>query len=84
MKPDHTEEYICNNCGYTSPVANDACPECKSPMAKLDDGEAHRGTSTQEGDEVDDSHYNSDGMESLEALRAKEDSEDDPPFDDEG
>lgn len=29
------EDYLCPSCGFTTPVANDFCPNCNSPMDSL-------------------------------------------------
>jgi len=74
------EEYICENCGFTSPVPNDSCPECGGKMSSLDGKQAQ----TDDSDEYADQNA-ADGTESLEDLREQEelDEAQSQPYDDE-
>jgi len=80
------EDYICDQCGLTTPVPNDHCPSCGAPMASpTGKKEPRSNEETEESDlEVEDSSGDSQGTgeESLEALREEEDREGDEPYDD--
>ena len=49
--PQSDEQYICDNCGYTSPIANDRCPECGSMMSALHDEKPKARVMTGENEE---------------------------------
>lgn len=70
------EQYICDECGFVSPVHNDHCPECGAPIAALDGIEAHKEKIA--GDDLADAEFNTDGTESLEKLKEQEDSDEAP------
>jgi len=76
-----SEEYVCNKCGFISPVPNERCPECDSPMSAVDSPEPQRESGTDQA--TDETELNSDGTESLEGLREKEEQEDEPGYDEE-
>lgn len=76
------EDYLCSSCGFTTPVANEFCPNCNSPMDSL--GPIDHGTKEDEED-LNDATLTDDEIArgddentplSLEALQAKEAEED--------
>lgn len=78
-----TQEYICDECGNTTPIPNEHCPVCGAPMTALGSTTPATKKRVVEGDDDDDidgTAYNEDGMESLEQLKAKESEEDDEPY----
>lgn len=86
MSPDithHDEQYICDECGYTSPIANERCPDCGAAMSALHDEKpkAKVMTGESEADLADDeAPLAEDGSTSLEALAEKEQKESDSDY----
>lgn len=76
------EDYLCASCGFTTPVPNEFCPNCNSPMDSL--GPIDHGTKADEEDLNDatltDAEIAAGDDEaiplSLEALQEKEGEED--------
>lgn len=79
MKDIHTEEYICEECGNTTPVPNDFCPSCGSPMTPLhatpDKAKPEEEEDDNDFSKLHDGIGEETGEESLEALRADEEKE---------
>ena len=72
------EQYICDECGYTSPVANERCPDCGSMMSALHDEKPKAKIMAGEGEEdLAEEAVNDDGASSLEDLQSKEREESD-------
>jgi len=76
------EDYICEQCGNTTPVPNEFCPSCGAPMPTTHKAPAAT-RAPADGAEDDDTlfddetaGFNGDGTESLDALR-EEEAEDD-------
>ncbi len=75
------EQYICDECGYTSPVANERCPDCGSAMSALHDEKPK--AQVLSGEDEDDSTEegtDADGASSLEALQNEEQEESDKEY----
>ncbi len=80
------QEFICEDCGNTTPIPNEICSSCGGHMISLDakpkKGEAAEGDEDadilgiSDTEEVGDSST----VESLEDLQAKEAEEDDQPL----
>jgi hypothetical protein len=67
------DQYFCENCGFTSAVENEHCPECSGKMIGLEDSE--------DMDDMDEEgSLNQDGSESLESLASSEYEEDDADY----
>lgn len=77
LSPD--EQYICDQCGYTSPVANEHCPDCGAPISALHD-EKPKTKVAVDDDEIIDEAVAEDGSSSLEALQSKEQDESDKEY----
>ena len=75
------QQYICDECGYISPVANEHCPDCGSPMSALHD-EKPKVQVTSGEHEADNAEEETaaDGSSSLEALQSKEQEESDKEY----
>lgn len=86
MEMDLTEDYICEQCGLTTPVPNETCPSCGAPMSVPGGKKKSRPNSedqSEEGADLDiEDASEGDGEESLEALREKEAQQGDEPYDD--
>lgn len=73
-----TEEFICEQCGHTTPVMDEHCPSCG---AKMTTGPTAKELSEEEDIEDDKLDFDGSidrqpgGVESLEALAAEEESE---------
>ena len=78
----HTDEqYICDECGYTSPVANEHCPDCGALMSALHDEKPKAKVMAGESDaDLADETTNEDGATSLEALQKEEAEEADKEY----
>jgi predicted ATP-dependent serine protease len=63
---DH-DVYMCEECGNTSPIADEVCSACGGKMSSLNGEDNHN------NDELHDDNGNPD--ESLDALREQEDKE---------
>jgi len=72
------EQYICEECGNTSPVANDHCSNCGAPMSALHDEKPKAKVLAGESeDDLSDETVSEseDGSTSLEALADEEEKE---------
>jgi len=75
------EQYICDECGYTSPVANERCPDCGSPMSALHAEKTKTKVAAGDGDEdLSDDTGIDDGSSSLEDLQKQEQEESDKEY----
>ena len=75
------EQYICDECGYTSPVANERCPDCGSAMSALHDEKPKTKVAVGDADEdLSDDTGSEDGTASLQAEAEKELSESDREY----
>jgi len=77
---DIQEQYICDECGYSSPVANERCPDCGSTMTSLNDDTSKKGKGKSENDEDYDEEMDSGATSSLEDLQSKEQEESDEDY----
>lgn len=83
LQADLQEDFLCEKCGFTSPVPNDNCPECGSPMSGFGGPKAGAkpAGATEEKEEAFDDLSNvnesDDGSPlSLEALQEEENEDD--------
>jgi predicted ATP-dependent serine protease len=75
------EQYICDECGYTSPIANDRCPDCGSAMSALHDEKPKAKVLDGESEEdLAEEGLDSDAPKSLEALQNEEQEESDQEY----
>lgn len=75
------EHYICDECGYTSPVANERCPDCGSVMSALHEEKPKAKVLSGESEEdIVEDETAADGSSSLEALQSKEQEESDKEY----
>jgi len=75
------EQYLCDECGYTSPVANEHCPDCGSLMSALHEEKPKAKVESGESDEeLTEDSTDADGASSLEALQSKEQEESDQEY----
>ncbi len=79
------QEFICEDCGNTTPVPNEICSSCSGHMISLD-AKPKKGETAEGDDDVDTLDFSdteevggSSTVESLEDLQAKE-AEDDQPL----
>ncbi len=81
MKNLHNEEYMCDECGNTTPIPNDNCPVCGGKMSPLHEDDSKKKNFEDDDLENDDFSDLHDGIgedtgeESLETLRAEEEDE---------
>lgn len=81
------QEFACEECGFTSPIANEICPNCSGRMLALD-APSKRKTAIDDSEEDDlaDSSggpTDEEGQElSLQQLQEKELAEDEPDYGD--
>ncbi len=78
----HTDEqYICDECGYTSPVANERCPDCGSAMSALHDEKPKAKVMAGESEEdLSEETMDADSPKSLQALAEEEQEESDKEY----
>lgn len=69
----NTDEYMCEDCGHTTTIQGDACPECGGKLQSF--SEAMKEEVEEDELDYDPEKFNADGGESLEALREEEESE---------
>lgn len=75
------EQYICDECGFTSPIANDRCPDCGSAMSALHDEKPKAKTVDGESEEdLAEESMDSEAPKSLEALQNEEQEESDKEY----
>lgn len=68
---DLTEDFLCESCGFTSPVSNDTCPQCGGAM-QGSDTKKHRPVDDEDGEDGGEDVTDAPEDESLEELREKE------------
>ena len=76
---DVQEQFICDECGYVSPVANERCPDCGSTMTSLSDDASKK----RRKDDGEDDEFSDDidaPTSSLEDLQTKEQEESDEEY----
>lgn len=75
------EHYICDECGYTSPVANERCPDCGSMMSALHDEKPKAKVISGESEEdLSEETMDADSPKSLQALAEEEQEESDKEY----
>ena len=75
------EQYICDECGYTSPVANERCPDCGSAMSALHDEKPRAKVISGESEEdLSEETMDADSPKSLQALAEEEQEEPDKEY----
>ena len=68
------QEFACEDCGFTSPLTNDVCPNCSGRMTALDSAprtKGDEGAGTESGDDAEFADADS-GALSLESLQEQE------------
>ncbi|MBI4948446.1 hypothetical protein HY844_02750 [Candidatus Berkelbacteria bacterium] len=78
MKAELQEDYVCENCGYTSPTQNAVCPDCGLPMKTFSPEKAAEGDEELVNDDFSDLINTGDDMSSplsLEQLQSDEEEE---------
>lgn len=65
------QEFACEDCGFTSPLTNDVCPNCSGRMVALDGPVRAKGEDSEGGDDSDFSDAEG-GALSLESLQEQE------------
>lgn len=77
------QEFACEDCGFTSPLTNDVCPNCSGRMTALDSVPRTKGDETNSADSGDAEYADVEGgalsLESLQEQESKDEyeSEDD-------
>ena len=75
------EQYICDECGYTSPIANERCPDCGSAMSALHDEKPKAKALDGESEEdLAEEGMDSEAPKSLETLQNEEQEESDKEY----
>ncbi len=83
--PQTDQEFACEDCGFTSLLTSDVCPNCNGRMTPLDAPVKSKSRTTQDGDvEPEDGEQSLEteeggalSLESLQEQESKEDSDDD-------
>lgn len=76
------QEFACEDCGFTSPLTNDVCPNCSGRMTALDASPQAKGDgSSDEATDVVDAVDAEGGALSLESLQEQESREESQPDD---
>ncbi len=81
MSEDVAKLFICEDCGQTTPIVGESCPNCGGRLVNFD-GDEHEPSDDELGDDslekgITDTEA---GTQSLEALASKEYEEDDEDY----